>query len=298
MNAEHFLRYIKQSYIPEKIKCTLSDITKSNKNSVYLYYPKLFAEAFSLYKHPKVDLLCVAANLYYHSMIYLDSILDENRATPNLLFVLTCHEEAIKILTDIFGKDSIFWSYWNNRKQEHYSATYIDKELYNKKIINAEEYYKLSDYKSAFGKAAIDALHVLSNKKYLKTYSALIQSHKYFSIANQMSDDIKDFKIDYKFKQFNWAYYRLRNHCDIGKDDIETLNKKLYIKGIAIKLSKEAIKLCDQAMDELSLINADLLLWKQVLLREKKGNHMFIIETDNYIKSLEAVKTPSAKKNS
>ena len=287
MNVRRFLKYIEESNIPKSIKHILCRVSSDNEGSVYLYYPKLFSEAFSLDELPKIDFLCIAAYLYYQSLIYLDSVLDENRVVTNFSFALTCQEEAIKILTDIFGANSIFWDYWNKRKKEHYEAMTIDKELYKKEVVKHQEYYKLADYKSALGKVAIDALHVLSNEKELNVYSKLIQSHKYFSIANQISDDIKDFKIDYNFKQFNWAYYRLKSECDdLGKQDIETLNKQLYLKGVAAKLSKEAIGLCDQAINELSSINADLLLWKGVLFKEKKGNKMAINEMDNYIKSL------------
>ncbi len=59
----------------------------------------------------------------------------------------------------------MFWEYWDKRKKEYYSAIKIEKELdFNNEVLFSI-YEDLADKKSAFGKIAIDCLHILSNNK-------------------------------------------------------------------------------------------------------------------------------------
>ena len=285
MTVGTFLNHIKESAIPKKAKTIISDREFIDNNPrFYLYYPKLFSKAFSLEKNKHIDLLCIAGYLYYQSIIYLDTILDESRRMDRLPIALICQEESIKLLTSIFGKNSVFWKYWNKRKEEYFKAVSIEKKLLKKESVRNKDYYQLADDKEAFGKVAIDALFVLSGEKDLNTYSKLIESHKYFSIAYQINDDIKDFKVDYHIKQFNWGYYQLMKNHHLNGGDIETLNKQLYLKGIASNLFKKATELCDKAINELSFIDSDL--WKDVLIENKNIFEMSVIEIDSYIKSL------------
>ena len=287
MKVETFLNFIEKAQVPEQAKQALSNREFIDKNPIfYLYYPKLFSNAFLLEKNEHIDSLCIAGYLYYHSIIYLDSILDEIKRVDRLPIVLTCQAESIKLLTDIFGKESVFWTYWNKRNEEYIKAIGIEKKLSEKKAVKNKDYYQLADYKAAFGKVAIDALYVLSGEKDPNTYSKLIESHKCFSIAYQIHDDIKDFKADYINKQFNWAYYQLMKNHGLEEDNIEILNKQLYLKGVATHLFKKAIGMCNEAIKKLLSINAPL--WKDVLIENKIAFEKPAVEIDNYIKSIVA----------
>ena len=164
----------------------------------YLYYPMFFSEAFDLSSSDLKE-LCIAGYLYYKSSIFLDEIIDDKN-NDKLFLTIICQEETIKILTRIFGDNKTFWGLWNKRRNELVTSLHFEKSCFQKQTVENEEYYTLSDLKSAFGKAAIDSVFCLSKKEGIlnkKTYDDLIKSHYYFSIAFQINDDIIDMQKDW-----------------------------------------------------------------------------------------------------
>ncbi|MDX2191443.1 MAG: prenyltransferase/squalene oxidase repeat-containing protein [Bacteroidota bacterium] len=214
--------------------------------SIYLYYPFLFIEYFEYKDIEKVEKLSIAGFLYFKSLILLDKIFDSKKNSKDSLGVLlasVCQEEAIKILAELFPINSEFWILWNKRKEEYLYANKIEKI---KKKISWKQYKKLASLKSAFGKCAIDALHILSKNKRQEITDKLLESHNIFSVAMQLNDDIVDISEDFGNDQFNWAYFKtkkllIKDGINIYDVDLLKLKNYMYVYGIDVILRRYSI---------------------------------------------------------
>jgi hypothetical protein len=273
-----FQTYIQNSPISQNFKELILNVDFLNNNpEFYKNYPSLFSNVF-LINAKQLDLLDIAGYLYYQSTIFSDSLIDEKDISKFPLITI-CQEESIKILSNIYNLKSDFWRLWNIRRNEYFNAIYFEKELSNKLNIDIEEYEVLADAKSSFGKVAIDCLYSLDNKNE-EIYKKLLLSHKYFSVAFQLNDDIQDFKKDFENNQFNWAIYQLKQQ-NIKNHDSNILEKYLYLRGISKKMYLLGINYCDKSLNIIE--NIEIPKWKKVVCDTKKTFTNAIIEIENYI---------------
>jgi|TARA_B110000037_G_scaffold221513_1_gene292798 hypothetical protein len=289
----NFTNYIYKLEINDTFKRLICDENFINENpEFYLYYPILFSETFNISKQ-HLSKLSIAGYLYYQSTLFTDSLIDKNDKSK-IALISICQEEAIKILSSIFPLGSLFWKFWNQRKEEYFFAVKLEKELSEKENVSFLDYSKLSDFKSSFGKIAIESLFVLDENKNTKTLKCLLDSHKYFSIAYQLNDDVIDIKEDFDINQFNWVVYKYIKETDLKKYSISDLKKLLYINGKIVEVFKKAIIQLDKALACVSEINVSL--WKEHLLKMKLKFSNSIIEIENYLKLLKIEVELSNKK--
>lgn len=286
-----FISYTNKLPISEYVKeYILEEKFLSETPLFYLYYPQLFSESFQLGNNKKIPLLSIAGFFYYISIIFTDRLYDEGiQSLSNKILlpvaISTCQEECVKILTDIFGVSSNFWVLWNLRKKEYLEAVYLEKK--HKGDIKKEDYEQLADYKSAFGKVAIDACHILSKKAFPEVYNRLLISHKFFSIGFQLSDDIEDFKLDFKYKQINFAHQALKDKLNernkqFTSYDISMLQKYLYILGIADDLYNYSLASYDSALKILQPKEAQL--WRDTINIKKAEAKNILLEIGFYLR--------------
>ena len=256
------------SYPTEVVEEIISDDFIQANPSYYLYYPYLFNGYFQVYDKETLNLLSIAGFLYYRAVIIIDRIFDDKKSKHNFqkYFIANiCQEETIKILSSFFGEKPKFWKTWNLRKFEYAKAYKLDKTL--KSINDITEFEALADYKSAFGKIAIDCLFHLSETKDKELYTSLLISHKYFYVAFQILDDIKDYIEDVENKQFNISKHKLIQKLQSENDSIDlyTLDqqkKLIYLKGIAENLYEKATNYLDQSIKLQSRFsNENTQLW-------------------------------------
>lgn len=276
-----FQEYIESLFINNIYKVQILDkkIIESNP-SFYQKYASLFAKTHKILEKD-LSLLDIAGFLYYKATLLTDNLIDE-KDFSKFAQITICQEESIKILTSIFSLENNFWSLWNKRRDEYFEAIYLEKQFSKKDIVSLKEYETLADKKSAFGKVAIDALHSIDNRNNA-VYHKLLLSHKYFSIAFQLNDDIQDFKNDLIKGQFNWAAYLLKKEIK-SNDDPNILEKQLYIKGIAKVIYKKCINYCNKSLKIVENVNVPE--WKNVINETKKSFQIAIIEIENYIETL------------
>ncbi|WP_396178072.1 prenyltransferase/squalene oxidase repeat-containing protein [Flavobacterium sp.] len=273
--------YISNLPIIEQYKEQILDENFIYKNpSYYQNYPSLFSNVFSV-TDKQINLLDIAGFLYYKATIFSDGLID-NKDTSKFLLISICQEESIKILTSFFGLEGNFWNFWNERKNEYFYAVSLEKTLLEKADVSINEYETLADCKSSFGKIAIDCLYNLDNQNN-KDYKLLLLSHKYFSVAFQLNDDIQDFKNDIINGQFNFAVYLLKKQ-NIEINDPAVLEKYFYIRGVSKQLYNLGIQYCIKSLDIVRSI--DVPKWKSVLNDTIKSFNSAIIEVDNYIEIL------------
>lgn len=253
----------------------------------YRYYPRLFHKYFQGVESNLVNQLSQAGYFYYHSTLLTDALIDD-RQFGNLPAISMLQEQTVKMLTSIYGKNSEFWDYWNQRRQEYFSAVEMENKLDYSSKVNLAEFESLADKKSAFGKIAIDCLYLLSNKSDEKLYNLLLRSHYFFSVGFQLYDDVKDFKEDFTKGQFNWGLYQLRKKKYSNKymGDVATLNKLFFINGIAQKIMQQSIEYFRKAIQILEDIEVDSE-WKEVIFEMQQTIERYLDFTDGYIKTIE-----------
>jgi hypothetical protein len=290
MTYQEYINSLPISIIYKEI---LLDKKLSENNPIYYqHYPSLFSNLFSLKKN-ELEMLNIAGYLYYLATIFTDSLIDEHDLSK-FPIISICQEESIKILTSIYSLESNFWTLWNIRKNEYFEAVIIEKKISKKEVVLIEDYEILADQKSAFGKVAIDCLFSI-DKINPSIYEKLMLSHKYFSTAFQINDDIQDFKEDLKKGQFNWAVYLLEKE-NITNNDPLILEKYLYIRGISKKMYLLGIDYCNQSLNIIE--NIEIPKWKKVLNDTKKTFITAISEIDNYLEILTAeINLSKNKKN-
>ncbi len=264
------------------------------RSGYYLFYPHLFRGAFNVEVSKKLDLLCIAGFLFYRSLLYLDKIVDSQVAQKNinqyLQLSFICQEESIKILATLFPLDSTFWTLWNKRKKEYLEA----QELEKKDIVNESYFYTIADFKSAFGKIAIDSLATLAHHELNSdAYNAMLMAHKHFSIARQMYDDVIDIKEDVINKQSNYAIYKLKIECEqqgINFDSLDEvyLEKYAYVLGVSEAILKEAILNFETAVNISKPFIGNSTLWV-----DANNIHIYLTKTTlikqtSYLKQIQS----------
>lgn len=265
-----FNEYIDYLEIDESLKDHLLN-SKQGDYDFYLYYPFLFKNAFSQINNEKLILLSISGYLYFLHLTILDEIFDAkaNNLIENIEVASFCQEESVKILSQLFGRESKFWNYWYKRKNSFYKAVIKEKRMHCK---TEKDYLYLSRTKSELGKCAIDALYVLNDCSNTDEYKNLLVSHDYFSEASQIVDDIQDMINDYVNSQNNWILEitkkSLKNK-DIAINNI-SLKRELYSAGIALKYYKKADNLFGKSLNFGKLSNA--ISWCKMIENQKIKN--------------------------
>ncbi len=231
----------------------------------YLYYPYLFNSVFNFYDDKVLDSLSIAGFLFYRSILFMDDIFDtkgKNGSFNDFLMANVCQEETIKILSSHFDLNSPFWTAWNKRKFEYAKAYELDKLSH--KIFSFQQYVTLCDYKSTFGKVAIDAIFTLVGKNYELEYQKILESHKNFYVAFQILDDISDYEEDDTNNQFNISkYYLKKTTKNLESLNLQDQKKHLYLDNVAGKLYSKALSHIRKSINILR--DYELPIWQSEL---------------------------------
>ena len=275
-----YIEYVNKLPLTKDIINIISEINEIEKNPLfYLEYASLFKNNFKIKENSQsIVKLNIAGFFCYKYTLLMDNILDTKSKQVTLSLSNIYLEETIKILTDLFGLDNQFWGLWNSRKKEFYKASALGKELFNKNEVLLEEYENLCDFKSAMGKIALDSLFILSGSKNKNVYEKLIESHKLFSVGFQINDDIEDFIEDFENNDFNYAYYIFSKKHKQKTDNLNNLNKLLYINGTAVELYKTSLSYFSKASVIASETGENK--WHETILGK-------IAETNSAIKAIE-----------
>jgi hypothetical protein len=264
---------LEKNSISIALKQLLKNSSSKNElaDQIYTQYPELFVTAFNNIEKNEIEKLNTAGFLYYKSVLLLDDLIDNKTSSSKadqLFLSNKLQEESIKLLTSVYGLDTTFWDLWSKRQQEYFKAIALEKKLAIKP--NYKKYQQVAALKAAFGKVAIDCLHVLSKNKDEEKYTDLLQSHFHFSVALQLIDDLQDLKEDLKNKQFNWAHHQAKTILEKEGYDTKTLSfaelqKLMYLKKIATNIRVKALTQLNKS--------------KQLAKKHKPTNWLKIIET-------------------
>ena len=264
------------------------NIQTDKSPSFYKHYPSLFAKYFNQVSESHMDALSKSGYHYYHSVLCLDAILDDG-SLEEMPKMTALQEESIKLLTSVFGLESQFWTFWNQRKKEYYEAVKIEKSISFSNCFDFVAYQDLADKKSAFGKVAIDSLFTLHHNKNNETYQKLLLSHKFFSVGFQLYDDVKDFKEDFEKGQFNYAIEQLRKEVSFEQygHNVESLNKLLFIKEIGQETLSKSIIQFEKAINILNELGVQSE-WLTTVLEMKSTIENYLDITNGYLATIAA----------
>lgn len=217
----------------------------------YKEYVSLFQGYFPTVDGKVIEVLNQAAYCHYHSLLLLDDIIDKDD-TSNILIKDHLEEYAVRLLTSVFGAYSPFWKHWRKRNEKVFEAGRWDYRLITSTRVEFEDYRTLADLKSSAGLLAIDCLVLLESEQNPELYLSLLESHKCFSTAFQMYDDIKDFKEDWENNQFNWAVYQYKALSpECNERELSQHQKAFYLDGLASELFSLCLEQIERAMQVL-----------------------------------------------
>lgn len=297
---KRYLAYVKQASMNNGVKEILQNAEKTERDfPFYICYPRLFSDSFLVEDTDELSLLCIAGYLYYNSLISLDQAFDSTKksiSVDSFLIASTCQEEGIKLLGHLFHPNSLFWRHWQRHKSEYFAAIETERRH---KISNSIEYYKLADYKSAFGKVAIDSLFIITQGKHKNEYKKLIAAHRYFSIANQLVDDVQDLIQDIKNNQYNWVYSQLHQYLEgrnIRTDNMsyEQIKKNLYSSRLALDIYRCAGRFYSKEIETSKETGA--ILWIDTINDVKQKNDQRISALRGFYKIIETKRKLYKKK--
>jgi len=282
--------YLSNLSVPDKIADILTSPDFINKpTELYAYYPFLFNKAFNYTDDESLLRLSFAGFFYFKYILLLDQFMDKGKMNKEELILSNIlHEESIKLLSFLFPSDSEFWNYWKKRKYEFITAYQMERTEGG--VSTFKDFEKLTDYKSAVGKAAIDGLFILSGQKNKQAHTDLLLAHKLGYIATQIGDDIKDFKEDMEEGQFNITIHLLQLKLEEkGKKQenysIEQLNKLIYIYGIASDLFQRSFKYTEDAIELCQKYHLDT--WIRLKQSRLISSRLTKKQTDDYLRTTE-----------
>lgn len=267
---------------------------KNSNAEYYFYYPYMFSEAFVNINLGALEKLNLASYFCFRYVVLKDSIIDnqvENKSITKYEKIALCYmQHALKLLKNLFDEKSLFWKKWKIRKYELDSTVELDKTI-NSSNYTEEIFKEFAWNKSGLAKLAIDALFILDGEKNKKNYDILLESHKEFSCAMQIYDDLFDVVEDQKNIQFNFAFHKINNELKrlgIDKNSLskEEIEKYFFASGKAKEVLSSGMQYIKNAMQYSIALNVDT--WENVL---KFYQIIFTItgrSIDTYIKKIYA----------
>jgi len=260
-----------------------------------------FENTFQSIDSKTYEKLSFSLNLLYSSIVVIDNILDEKifNKKETLLLAIISRDEALQILSEYFSKDSSFWKYFHKYQQEYIKSLFLeDKKHFGKySPYSLKEIEQIGAGKSAMLKIYPTALALLEKEDFL--IEQFEKSFDAFSIAAQLYDDLRDWRIDFKSKKYSYILStlikrkKLHNRLnDITEDEV---GRMIFFTSLTEDIINLIVQYYEKAISELENINCND--WKVVIklgvseILDFKENHNRIRE-----KELERVRKEIEKK--
>lgn len=218
--------------------------------SQYTLYPYLLADDFDNIPENKLQLLLKAGIQYYSYIINLDRIIDEQTSLDNYELIYRNFEAqmAIRTLTQLFDDDNQFWRYFFKYNKEFIDSIILERQhLGIIKRFEESEFERIARGKSAVAKLSVVGLGCLS-KKYdeIDRFEA---TQDYFADSFQLYDDLRDWKEDFRRKNYSWLLTEIM--CNIGEKTSyteEEISYELFVNRYDEAMLDEALRACDRSM--------------------------------------------------
>ncbi|WP_163192158.1 hypothetical protein [Clostridium thermarum] len=219
--------------------------------NLYYLYPYLFKDDFINVSKDNFNLIAEAGVLYLENINFYDRYADNQSHADFYTLIqksLSC-QISIKILSQLFDRDNVFWSYLERYNKEYINAVTLERENHFGVINNFsdEEFKIIARGKSAIAKATVAALGCLSGN--YEQIEKLELTQDIFAEAFQLLDDLKDFKEDYKLKNYSWILTKLLAESKVERELSEKELLQLLVESDCYEVALNKINnLCEQAM--------------------------------------------------
>ncbi len=211
----------------------------------------------------KVEKLNTAAYAYFKFLLSLDNLIDstsesdKQAALQNTLVGFSEFENGIRLLSELYQTENLFWETFNELKKGYFTAIVTEKNLSAEQpIISEQLFQQIAIGKSSMCHNSVYALQYLANDK---THEAeLISCVNHIHIAFQYSDDIDDFKSDIREKQWTYPQSLLRDYLkenNIQCDNETVAHKYLFLSEIAQNATTKAIEHYEVALGIAKTLN-------------------------------------------
>jgi squalene-hopene/tetraprenyl-beta-curcumene cyclase len=245
------------------------------------YYPYLFLSAFPSLTPQDIEGLSLAGLLYVHASLLYDIVMDRTEdaylGTVSALRLQAMQMEASHLLYQLFPPAAAFWEHFRR-----YLIEYADACLQEQRFaVGARPWHDYTEpvalelvvKKNGLSRIALAGLVELSRDN--SRFAALVEATNLFHIANQMWDDLHDWKDDLHNRLPSLLLSRLVPEWPVQVNDTqcrdvyEQLGRTLYYGGHAhyvLELALDSLHRADR-------LTADIpdLWWHDVTapLRDK-----------------------------
>jgi squalene-hopene/tetraprenyl-beta-curcumene cyclase len=233
------------------------------------YFPYLFLPAFPSLISKDVESLSLAGLLFAHASFLYDKIMDlpsnlEHRIT-NSVRIQAMQMESYHVLYQLFPHESLFWQRFRKYMRDYTEACLLEGKFAAGKG-SWQEYTEEVALQMAMGKnglarIAIAGLVEISHDD--SNLENLVESINCFNIANQLWDDLCDWKEDLRSGVPSLPLLRILDDLPVkvtqseGKYSMEQLTRDLYYGGHATYILELALESLDRA-DRLTVDIPDL----------------------------------------
>jgi len=255
--------------------------------SVYDFYPYLFLGAFPSLEPSDIRNFALASRLFASAIFLLDKVLDaeevlgfgEEDKAQSVLRIVALQWEAMRLLSEEFDARSRFWDHFRTYLAEHMDACLLENRLRKGEDSWNEiesKLHKVAIGKNGVARTAVAGLAEMAQD--YKHFEILIDSVNKYNWANQLLDDLVDWKDDFRQRRLTLLLYWATQSSPLEWDQIEesALSRKIYYGGAALSTLQLAIEALQDARRAISGLPD--LAWSEVLA----GLHdrIFSLKTD------------------
>ena len=234
---------------------------------IYTSFTSLFSKTFDLDEETYGKLYFINRSLYIYT-IYMDSIFDEQEA-PRIdvwFLVSLLRDQANALLTDLFSKNSDFWTYARKYQRRVIASTLEERLKWNEpKPYSLDEAFNIASGKASIAQMMTTALACLSNSTEL--IHPLEKSLDAFFSGLQFRDDLRDWRVDFVAGRYSYLLSQIIERKDLhGKLEsvtLEELARMVYFTGLAEEILGEAINFYNQALSYID--HAQFSDWKDAV---------------------------------
>ena len=226
--------------------------------SMYSFYPYLFRSLFPSVSQETVAQLALCARFYASSLFLADKFMDRDLTPDTELILVHNHwvEFSVRMLSRIFHERPAFWEYFEVYKAEYTSALTHERLQSRGRLGQYDPQVARLIHlgKSAMAKFVPAGLAVLADREDL--ISPLACSHDHLHIANQIFDDLRDWKADYERGCYSPIIQRIIAEAGLTCQE-DTVNRpSSAVLSVALHRSGLSVAVLEEALQELNLAQA------------------------------------------
>lgn len=236
----------------------------------YHNYPYLFRDLFPPISRGELIELAIATQLFAEYAISLDKIIDQQKTGNEIITLLLLssqyrHAEAMERFHELMKGNPAFWRHLDKYRAQHFQALIKEKRdhLGSIKSFSLKEMEIISQGKQALAKIVPVAMALLTDHE--KKINPITKSQDFYATGLQLYDDLKDWRVDYRKKNYTYILTRVLlennlvrpDNCDKLPDE-NTVGKYIYFSDLFKEILAMADEYFKKAVDCLGRLSCPL----------------------------------------